>query len=595
MLFRVVIERFLGCEQARLIVLSLLLMFWAPRARAFVSYVNDTGQAEKWNLTNSPPVVPTNVLNRATHSVRYFLGLDAFPEPKRTAVLNAARACFDQWQAVPGSTLRFEYCGTMSGNYEVKADNTNMVFWITNATLLIDGQLDSLRGATGTTFSSVLADSTLVEADIALDANRYTWFTDFNDHVNKGYFVEAVLLHEIGHFIGLDHSPLGAATMFPHGGAGVSVQAGLSVDEIAAVRTLYPTNGLSAALAQLTGVVTKSGAPVLGAIVVAEDPAGNVASATLTRANGQYFMTGLPPGTYQIRVSPLDPASTASRYALARGIDISDTFTSADTAFVPTANTMVTLKAGVLSALNFTVANGTPFHINGVSPPLANFPVAVGPGPTNVLVEVYSFDMPSSNAVLRVTGDGLTFSDTTLIPNAFPGVIPPLNLLSVTVQIAANATPGMRSLVVQQAAGLSYANAFLEIAPSFPDYNFDGLDDLFQRQYFPLWTAPEAAPNADPDGDHFTNAAEYIAGSDPTDPRSFLQIESVRLDASGATIAWPSKAGKKYQVLSRPTIDSSRGWQPLGSPLISTGDHTQFTDSRANTLQFYRVQALPLN
>jgi hypothetical protein len=95
-------------------------------ARAFVSYINDAGQAEKWNLINPPTLVSTNCYNRATHSIRYYLGLDAFAEPKRTAVFNAARACFDQWQAVPNSILRFEYSGLMSGNYQVAGSGLPM-------------------------------------------------------------------------------------------------------------------------------------------------------------------------------------------------------------------------------------------------------------------------------------------------------------------------------------------------------------------------------------------------------------------------------------------------------------------------------------
>jgi hypothetical protein len=203
--------------------------------------------------------------------------------------------------------------------------------------------------------------------------------------------------------------------------------------------------------------------------------------------------------------------------------------------------------------------------------------------------------MPSADAVLRLTGDGLTFGATILTPNAFPGLTPPMNLLSISVNIAPDATPGMRSLVVQQAGKITYADGFLEISPAFPDYNFDGLDDRFQRQYFPRWTAPEAGPNADPDGDGFTNAQEYIAGTNPVDPNSVLRVDAVRLQASGAAVAWPSATGRKYQLLGRNPINGIRGWQPVGSPVIATGNRTAAVDTNApSDLRFYRVEALPI-
>ena len=59
---------------------------------------------------------------------------------------------------------------------------------------------------------------------------NHRWFTDFSNKFSKDNFVEAVALHEFGHFIGLQHSPLGAATMFSRTAAGVSVSAGLTLD-----------------------------------------------------------------------------------------------------------------------------------------------------------------------------------------------------------------------------------------------------------------------------------------------------------------------------------------------------------------------------
>jgi hypothetical protein len=188
----------------------------------------------------------------------------------------------------------------------------------------------------------------------------------------------------------------------------------------------------------------------------------------------------------------------------------------------------------------------------------------------------------------------MTTGVTTIALNAFPGLNPPLNLVSVPLSVSADASPGLRSLAVQSGDTLAYANGFLEVLPPFPDFNFDGFDDRFQRQFFPRWTAAQAAPEANPDNDGFTNVEEYLAGSDPTDAASVLRLESVRYDSQGATLVWPSAPGRRYQVLSRPRIDSIRGWQPLGNAVTASDNRTEFLDS-ANPAQqqFYRVQALP--
>jgi hypothetical protein len=262
----------------------------------------------------------------------------------------------------------------------------------------------------------------------------------------------------------------------------------------------------------------------------------------------------------------------------------------------------VTIKAGTSVTLNFTL-NGTPaFRVTRIRPPtlndsffvVVNYPEPFLPGQSDQFVGVYSADAFSTDAILRVTGDGLTFGPTTYQTNVFPGLNPPLNALSVPVHIDPSATPGMRSLVVQQGTNLAYANGFVEISTPFPDYNFDHFDDRFQRQYFPRWTVPDAGPAADPDHDGFDNTAEFLSGTNPTDPNSVLRVESVRLDASGATVSWPGAPGKKYQVYSRPRFSASDAWKPVGSPVVSIGNTVQFLDASATgELGFYRIQAIP--
>jgi hypothetical protein len=584
------------------VILSLALASLAAtfNARAFVGNLNEHGHQQRWNLTDPGEPVHTNVVNRATRAIRYFIASETFSKSNREAELNAVRACFDQWQAIPGTRLRFEEGGLVSGAVDINtSDNTNLIFWARTSPMVNNGR-DNITGATGVTFWDSLSNGAIAEADIVLNGVHFTWFTDFNNTANQAQFVEAVLLHEVGHFLGLAHSPVGAATMFPRAGNGVNPQAGLSPDEISAARALYPSGAILATLGTLSGQVNLRGEGVFGAIVVAEDLAGNLVGGTITRSNGRFEMPALPPGQYHVRVSPVD--SPGSSYYLLRGRDISSAFSGAEPSFLPTMNTPVSVIAGAQVAVNFTVGETPAFRIGKIRPPthdpstfvVVNYPVTVRPGQSNITVGVYGSDLPTSNAILRVTGEGLSFGPTTFKPDAFPGLNPKLNGVSVLISVAENATPGMRSFVLQQNNHLAHANGFLEVLPKVYDYNFDGLDDLFQRKYFPRWTCPDAAPDADPDGDGYSNAAEHMAGTDPTDPASVMRVSSVRLDASGATITWPSAPGKRYQVLSRPHLTSLRGWQPVSDPITATGNSAQFLDSsELGAVRFYRVQAVP--
>jgi hypothetical protein len=304
----------------------------------------------------------------------------------------------------------------------------------------------------------------------------------------------------------------------------------------------------------------------------------------------------MPPGQYRVRVTPLDPAVAGNVSFLVRGRDIAPAYDSAGTGFLPSPPSPVTLTAGATATQSFAVTSGEPaFRITHIRAPSAvaesfswsAYPVSLRPGQSNYFVGVASASLPTSDATLLITGDGLTLGAPVF--NTLSGS----NFISVEISVASNATPGLRTFVVQRGNDLAYANGFLEIQTPYPDFNFDGLDDRFQRQYFPLFTAPEAAPNADPDGDGFNNQAEYISGTVPTNSLSLLQIEGVTLSGGGSTLTWKSAPQKRYQVWSRRDV-AGDPWRTNGLPVTATNNLTQFTDVAAtNAFRFYRIQALP--
>lgn len=570
--------------------LALIWIASCGSVAAFVFYPVGN-QPLRWNVGSG--LAHTNVVNPATKAVRYYIASDAYSAGNREAEIAAVQACFDQWQSVPGSGLKFEFAGFISPTgLDIKRDNTNVVYWAKQSTVVNSGAMD-ISGLRAWTWMHFAGDGSFLEGDIVLNGRQYQWFTDFNNRISQGQFIEATLLHEIGHFLGLDHSVGGGATL-AIGANGVSTEAGLSQDEIAAMRFLYPATGVSSA--KISGTVRRNGVGILGAAIIAEDVNGNLVGATVSRENGAYDLAGLAAGTYRLRVTPLDP-STAGVEKLIRGIDVAYEYENAVTGFLPTAILTTTVTAGQSLTQDFAVTSGTPMRITSISKPttlpdlisVQRHAVSLSPGRGNIFVAVSGATL-KPESVLSITGNGITMGPTTFHSNRISGNI---HSVIAAVSISSNATPGLRSFVVTAGKDVAYANGFLEIAAPVVDYNFDTLDDLFQRQYWRRWTTPEAAPGADPDADLFSNAFEYRTGSNPTNSASFrLPINSISRSATATTLIVETESGKRYQLYATSALGSGT-WEPVGRPFTASANQLTFTDTVAAVEKFYRVALVP--
>ena len=100
---------------------------------------------------------------------------------------------------------------------------------------------------------------------------------------------------------------------------------------------------------------------------------------------------------------------------------------------------------------------------------------------------------------------------------------------------------------------------------------------------------------ADPDHDGMNNLQEYLAGTDPNDANSKLQITAQSFAAGGinGSLTWNSVASRSYYL--QKTLDLTSGaWLDSGLGLIpptGTSTTSSFTDTNA-PMRFYRVQAL---
>ncbi len=115
-------------------------------------------------------------------------------------------------------------------------------------------------------------------------------------------YVQNVITHELGHAFGLSHSGgLQSTMLFMES----PEQAHLGCDELIGIHALYPVSDQNQRGTIVGKVLTPSGAPILGAHVVAiSQKRGTVLATGLTNPKGEYSLEALEAGIYSILVEP---------------------------------------------------------------------------------------------------------------------------------------------------------------------------------------------------------------------------------------------------------------------------------------------------
>jgi predicted outer membrane repeat protein len=96
-------------------------------------------------------------------------------------------------------------------------------------------------------------------------------------------------------------------------------------------------------------------------------------------------------------------------------------------------------------------------------------------------------------------------------------------------------------------------------------------------------------PAADSDGDHFGDACELPAGTDPLDSSSFLGLLSIVPDAGlGVVVRWSSVTGRSYRV-EGVSVPGTGEWALVEGSVTSTPPANACTDTTAAASWMYRV------
>ncbi|MBY0496532.1 MAG: carboxypeptidase-like regulatory domain-containing protein [Cyanobacteria bacterium] len=232
-------------------------------------------------------------------------------------LLGAVQRATATWSRVESADVRFAFQGMTAATPDAIDGRTTFGF--------VDRpDLDRVLGATSFLIDTRTGE--IAEADIFFNS-RFAFSVAAGGQPDR-VDLESVVLHELGHLLGLGHSAIGetertgsggrrvigsGAIMFPIAlTAGAISERVLQADDIAGISDLYP-NGTTVDTGGIVGRVTKNGQGVMGAHVVAFNPETGILVGNFTLTNaGEFVIAQLEPGPYILRVEPIDDAEPDS-------------------------------------------------------------------------------------------------------------------------------------------------------------------------------------------------------------------------------------------------------------------------------------------
>ncbi len=147
----------------------------------------------------------------------------------------------------------------------------------------------------------------ITDADILFNGKDFGFTTDGT----AGRFdIQDVAAHELGHLLGLDHSGVAGATMYPYVDPTVILHRSLGMDDIHGLRDMYPSQTFATITGNLKRLSDSTG--VAGGYIVVRDSDGRTVGSALADDVGAFRVEALDAGTYSVWATPLDSPVNSS-------------------------------------------------------------------------------------------------------------------------------------------------------------------------------------------------------------------------------------------------------------------------------------------
>lgn len=222
-------------------------------------------------------------------------------------------------------------------------------------------------------------------------------------------------------------------------------------------------------------------------------------------------------------------------------------------------------------------------------------------GAVRVIAQVQNLGAPNApNSVLAIRRKGQSNAPlaTAEVPLLEPGRLAQVALdLPAGTQPAGEALYSLRADEGGAVSDVDTNNNTTSFAVNlWVDSDADGIPDAWMMEYFGHATGQagdlsQAADDAD--GDGMSNLAEYLAGTHPKDPASYLLITSVSAGGTnGVLVVWGSATNKLYSVQRAPAVGSGGAFTNLAEHILSTPPENGYWDTTATNgaAFFYRIR-----
>ncbi len=287
---------------------SMLLAIQCGECLAFGKLRTSGGGEAAWDLDGARLAV--SGVNTALKAVRYVVDAQGSSSVPDSSEMTAVADSFDNWQGVATSRIAFERLPDAAAQVN-SSDGQNSVVW--NSGTVPPG----VFALTMTTYYDTgQYAGVIVDSDIEMN-DDIPWNTSTPGVLGQAD-VENIATHEIGHFIGLDHSPIGNASVNWSSWTGAIRNRTLEPDDEAGASSTYPEASFHSSFGGVAGKVSRGGQPVFGAWVLAIDASGRSPSvAAISNREGGYTIEGLPPGSYYLFAFRADASVMGSYYQAA--------------------------------------------------------------------------------------------------------------------------------------------------------------------------------------------------------------------------------------------------------------------------------------